>query len=168
MTLAASPPRRLSPRLLPLLAALLALTVLAPAGPGGRPAAQAQSPAPPQVTVNLYSSSLLFRTLPATLVTAELTGPKGRKAEGVGVGDAQGVAQVGFYTGETSILPGDTIELSRANDKPLHHWLAGIRHIRMDIKHTVTKEQGQSSAQIVLAISLTLTVLLAAKLFGLY
>ncbi|MBK8541829.1 MAG: hypothetical protein IPL60_17795 [Ardenticatenia bacterium] len=96
MTLAASPPRRLSPRLLPLLAALLALTVLAPAGPGGRPAAQAQSPAPPQVTVNLYSSSLLFRTLPATLVTAELTGPKGRKAEGVGVGDAQGVAQVGF------------------------------------------------------------------------
>ncbi|MBK6563596.1 hypothetical protein [Candidatus Amarobacter glycogenicus] len=120
MTLAASPPRRLSPRLLPLLAALLALTVLAPAGPGGRPAAQAQSPAPPQVTVNLYSSSLLFRTLPATLVTAELTGPKGRKAEGVGVGDAQGVAQVGFYTGETSILPGDTIVLSRANDKPLH------------------------------------------------
>ena len=120
MTLAASPPRRLSPRLLPLLAALLALTVLAPAGPGGRPAAQAQSPAPPQVTVDLYSSSLLFRTLPATLVTAELTGPKGRKAEGVGVGDAQGVAQVGFYTGETSILPGDTIVLSRANDKPLH------------------------------------------------
>lgn len=50
----------------------------------------------------------------------------------------------------------------------LHHWLAGIRHIRMDIKHTVTKEQGKSSAQIVLAISLTLTVLLAAKLFGLY
>ena len=50
----------------------------------------------------------------------------------------------------------------------LHHWLAGIRHIRMDIKHTVTKEQGKSSAQVVLAISLTLTVLLAAKLFGLY
>ena len=50
----------------------------------------------------------------------------------------------------------------------LHHWLAGIRHIRMDVKHTVTKEQGKSSAQIVLAISLTLTVLLAAKLFGLY
>ena len=50
----------------------------------------------------------------------------------------------------------------------LHHWLAGIRHIRMDVKHTVTKEQGKSSAQIVLAISLTLTVLLAAKLVGLY
>lgn len=50
----------------------------------------------------------------------------------------------------------------------LHHWLAGIRHIRMDIKHTVTKEQGKRSAQVVLAISLTLTVLLAAKLFGLY
>ncbi|MBK7782291.1 MAG: hypothetical protein IPJ58_16260 [Ardenticatenia bacterium] len=26
----------------------------------------------------------------------------------------------GLYTGETSILPGDTIVLSRANDKPLH------------------------------------------------
>ena len=38
----------------------------------------------------------------------------------------------------------------------------------MGVKHTVTKEQGKSSAQIVLAISLTLTVLLAAKLFGLY
>lgn len=50
----------------------------------------------------------------------------------------------------------------------LHHWLAGIRHIRMDIKHTVTKEQGKRSAQVVLALSLTLTVLLAAKLFGLY
>jgi succinate dehydrogenase / fumarate reductase cytochrome b subunit len=50
----------------------------------------------------------------------------------------------------------------------LHHWLAGIRHIRMDIKHTVTKEQGKSSAQIVLALSITLTVLMAAKLFGLY
>jgi succinate dehydrogenase / fumarate reductase cytochrome b subunit len=38
----------------------------------------------------------------------------------------------------------------------------------MDIKHTVTKEQGKSSAQIVLALSITLTVLMAAKLFGLY
>lgn len=116
MSLAASARRRLAPRLPLLLAALLAL--LAPAG--GRPAARAQSPAPPQVTANLYGSSLTFRTLPSTLVTAELAGPKGRKAEGVGVGDAQGVAQVQFFTGETSILPGDSIVLSRANDKPLH------------------------------------------------
>lgn len=116
MSLAASARRRLAPRLPLLLAALLAL--LAPAG--GRPAARAQSPASPQVTANLYGSSLTFRTLPSTLVTAELAGPKGRKAEGLGVGDAQGQAQVYFFTGETSILPGDTIILSRANDKPLH------------------------------------------------
>ncbi len=115
MSLAGSSRRRL-PRRLTLFATLLAL--LAPAG--GRPGARAQSPAPPQVTVNLYGSSLSFRTLPSTLVTAELAGPTGRKAEGVGVGDAQGMAQVGFYTGQTSILPGDSIVLSRANDKPLH------------------------------------------------
>ena len=50
----------------------------------------------------------------------------------------------------------------------LHHWLAGFRHIRMDIKHTVSKEQGKSSAQIVLALSLGLTAVLGAKLFGLF
>lgn len=119
MSLAASMRRRLAPRLTLLPASLLALAVImAPAS--GRTVVRAQSPAPPQVTANLYGSSLTFRTLPSTLVTAELAGPKGRKAEGIGVGDAQGVAEVFFFTGETSILPGDTIILSRANDKPLH------------------------------------------------
>lgn len=50
----------------------------------------------------------------------------------------------------------------------LHHFFAGLRHIRMDIFHTVSKEQGKSTAQITLALSLSLTLALGAKLFGLY
>lgn len=102
-------------RLLPLL--LLSALLLTPAA-GQRPAA-AQAPAEPLVTVDLYGNSLSFRTLPNTLVTAELVGPAGRKAEGLGVGDAQGLAQVFFLAGDARILPGDSITLSRANDKPL-------------------------------------------------
>ena len=50
----------------------------------------------------------------------------------------------------------------------LHHFFAGLRHIRMDLFHTVSKEAGRSSAQIVLVLSLGLTAVLGAKLFGLY
>lgn len=50
----------------------------------------------------------------------------------------------------------------------LHHLIAGMRHIRMDIFHTVSKEEGQSTAKIVLGLSIPLTVVLGAKLFGLY
>lgn len=50
----------------------------------------------------------------------------------------------------------------------LHHFFAGMRHIRMDIFHTVSKEAGKSTAQIVLVLSLSLTLVLGAKLFGLY
>lgn len=50
----------------------------------------------------------------------------------------------------------------------LHHFFAGIRHIRMDIFHTVSKEAGKSSARTTLILSLSLTVVLGAKLFGLY
>ncbi len=50
----------------------------------------------------------------------------------------------------------------------LHHAIAGVRHLWMDMTHSVSKEQGRSSAVIVLALSLLLTVLLGAKLFGLY
>ena len=50
----------------------------------------------------------------------------------------------------------------------LHHFFAGMRHIRMDMFHTVSKEQGKSTAQIVLVLSLGLTLVLGAKLFGLY
>ena len=50
----------------------------------------------------------------------------------------------------------------------LHHFIAGVRHLWMDMTHSVTKAQGHSSAVITLISSLTLTVVLGAKLFGLY
>ena len=51
----------------------------------------------------------------------------------------------------------------------LHHFFAGVRHVWMDMSHAaVTKQRGGSSAKIVLVASLLLTVVLGAKLFGLY
>ncbi|HEV6964589.1 succinate dehydrogenase, cytochrome b556 subunit [Roseateles sp.] len=50
----------------------------------------------------------------------------------------------------------------------LHHFIAGVRHLWMDATHSVSKAQGQSSAYVTLGLSLALTVLLGAKLFGLY
>ena len=50
----------------------------------------------------------------------------------------------------------------------LHHFCAGVRHLWMDATHSVTKEQGKSSAVVSFAISLLLTVALGAKLFGLF
>ncbi len=50
----------------------------------------------------------------------------------------------------------------------LHHAIAGLRHLWMDVTHSVTKEQGRSSAVATLAISIFLTLGLGAKLFGLY
>jgi succinate dehydrogenase / fumarate reductase cytochrome b subunit len=50
----------------------------------------------------------------------------------------------------------------------LHHLIAGLRHVYMDVNHAVTKEFGKSSALFTLALSVGLTVILAAKLFGLY
>ena len=50
----------------------------------------------------------------------------------------------------------------------LHHFIAGVRHLYMDMTHSVTKEFGKSSAQVTLVLSLGLTVVLGAKLFGLY
>jgi succinate dehydrogenase / fumarate reductase cytochrome b subunit len=50
----------------------------------------------------------------------------------------------------------------------LHHAIAGVRHLWMDATHSVSKEQGRSTAIATLAISLVLTAGLGAKLFGLY
>lgn len=50
----------------------------------------------------------------------------------------------------------------------LHHFCGGIRHLYMDATHKVTKEFGRSSAIATLVVSLGLTVILGAKLFGLY
>jgi succinate dehydrogenase / fumarate reductase cytochrome b subunit len=50
----------------------------------------------------------------------------------------------------------------------LHHLIAGLRHLYMDVHHAVSKEFGKSSAIVTLVLSLGLTVVLGAKLFGLY
>ncbi len=50
----------------------------------------------------------------------------------------------------------------------LHHFIAGVRHLWMDINHAVSKEFGRSSAIATLACSIGLTIVLGAKLFGLY
>ncbi len=50
----------------------------------------------------------------------------------------------------------------------LHHFIAGVRHLWMDMTHSVSKAQGHSSAVATLIGSLTLTVVLGAKLFGVY
>ena len=51
----------------------------------------------------------------------------------------------------------------------LHHFCAGVRHLRMDVSHdAVNKNSGANSARVVLILSLALTAILGAKLFGLY
>ncbi|MDN6884016.1 succinate dehydrogenase, cytochrome b556 subunit [Variovorax sp. CAN2819] len=51
----------------------------------------------------------------------------------------------------------------------LHHFIAGLRHLWMDVSHSaVNKEFGNSSAIFTLAASIILTLVLGAKLFGLY
>lgn len=50
----------------------------------------------------------------------------------------------------------------------LHHFCAGVRHLWMEMTHSVSKEQGKSSAAVSFGVSLLLTVALAAKLFGLF
>jgi succinate dehydrogenase / fumarate reductase cytochrome b subunit len=51
----------------------------------------------------------------------------------------------------------------------LHHLIAGIRHLRMDLNHAaVTKQSGAATAKVVLVSSIALTAVLGAKLFGLY
>ena len=50
----------------------------------------------------------------------------------------------------------------------LHHAVAGLRHLWMDATHAVTKEFGHSSAVATFGVSIGLTVVLGAKLFGLY
>jgi succinate dehydrogenase / fumarate reductase cytochrome b subunit len=50
----------------------------------------------------------------------------------------------------------------------LHHFIAGMRHLWMDINHAVSKEFGRSSAIFTLGLGSLLTLVLALKLFGAY
>ena len=51
----------------------------------------------------------------------------------------------------------------------LHHFTAGLRHLWMDVSHdAVNKQFARTSSIVVFVLSITLTVVLGAKLFGLY
>jgi succinate dehydrogenase / fumarate reductase, cytochrome b subunit len=51
----------------------------------------------------------------------------------------------------------------------LHHFIAGLRHLWMDTNHkAVSKQWGGSSARFTLVAGVVLTLVLGAKLFGLY
>jgi succinate dehydrogenase / fumarate reductase cytochrome b subunit len=47
----------------------------------------------------------------------------------------------------------------------LHHFVAGVRHLWMDMTHSVAKRQGEVSAWITLGSSAVVTLALAIKLF---
>lgn len=50
----------------------------------------------------------------------------------------------------------------------LHHLIAGLRHLYMDVRHDSSKAFGQWSAQLTLVLALLLTLVLGLKLFGVY
>jgi succinate dehydrogenase / fumarate reductase, cytochrome b subunit len=51
----------------------------------------------------------------------------------------------------------------------LHHFIAGMRHLWMDVSHdAVNKDFGKTSAIFTLVVSIALALVLGAKLFGLY
>ena len=47
----------------------------------------------------------------------------------------------------------------------LHHFCAGLRYLAIDLHYVRNLEQARNSSKIVLAVSLSLTVLLGAKLW---
>jgi succinate dehydrogenase / fumarate reductase cytochrome b subunit len=50
----------------------------------------------------------------------------------------------------------------------LHHFIAGLRHLWMDATHSVDKQQSRVSALVTLGGSGVLTVVLGARLFGIF
>ena len=48
----------------------------------------------------------------------------------------------------------------------LHHFIAGVRHLWMDMTHAVSLQAGARSAWFTLVASVLLTLVLGAKLFG--
>jgi succinate dehydrogenase / fumarate reductase cytochrome b subunit len=89
-----------------------------------------------------------------TSVTSEMTFERFRSAFGAGMG----------------FLPGWFVKLLVLGLiwAYLLHFIAGLRHLWMDVTHSVSKEQGRVSAHVTIVLSTLLTLLLGAKLFGLY
>jgi succinate dehydrogenase / fumarate reductase, cytochrome b subunit len=106
------------------------------------------------------SGGILFVLLPLTIwlfdtsVTSEFSFERFRAAFISGIG----------------VVPGWLVKLAvlAVIWAYLTHFIAGVRHLWMDATHSVSKEQGKVSAQVTLILSLLLTLVCAAKLFGLY
>ncbi|ROZ63671.1 succinate dehydrogenase, cytochrome b556 subunit [Ramlibacter sp. WS9] len=107
------------------------------------------------------SGVLMFLLMPFiiwmfdTSVSSELSFAKFRAAFNVGIG----------------FVPGFFIKLVVLSLiwAYLHHLIAGVRHLWMDVSHAaVSKEFGRTSALVTLGLSILLTLVLGAKLFGLY
>lgn len=71
------------------------------------------------------------------------------------------------YTAGLGILPAWMVKLVTLGLiwAFLHHFVAGLRHLWMDMTHAVTKEFGRVSALVTLGVSLLLTLVLGFKLF---
>jgi len=106
------------------------------------------------------SGALMFLLLPFIIwlfdksVSSEISFAKFKSAFTVGIGFVPGI-----------IVKLAALALIWAY---LHHMIAGLRHLYMDMCHAVSKEFGKSSAIVTLVLSLGLTAALGAKLFGLY
>ena len=50
----------------------------------------------------------------------------------------------------------------------LQHFCAGVRHLYMDVTHSVTKEFGRQSALVAMGVAGVLTIAFGLKLFGVY
>jgi succinate dehydrogenase / fumarate reductase, cytochrome b subunit len=108
------------------------------------------------------SGALMFVLLPLviwlfdTSVTSEVSFEVFKSAFGSGAGSG-----IGFVPGLLVKVVALALIWSF-----LHHFIAGVRHLWMDMTHSVSKQQGHSSAVLTMALSLLLTAALGAKLFG--
>jgi succinate dehydrogenase / fumarate reductase, cytochrome b subunit len=74
------------------------------------------------------------------------------------------------FIGGIGFLPGWLIKLVvlALIGAYLLHFIAGVRHLWMDMTHSVTKEQGHMSAVGTLVLAAVLWIALGAKFYGVY
>jgi succinate dehydrogenase / fumarate reductase, cytochrome b subunit len=74
------------------------------------------------------------------------------------------------FVGGIGFLPGWLIKLVvlALIGAYLLHFIAGVRHLWMDMTHSVTKEQGHLSAVGTLVLAAVLWIALGAKFYGVY
>jgi succinate dehydrogenase / fumarate reductase cytochrome b subunit len=116
------------------------------------------------------SGALMFILLPFVIwmfdvsVSSEISFTRltGAFAEGVWLRSASGEPGLG--------LPGWLLKLVALGLvwAYLHHLIAGLRHLHMDVNHAVGKEFGHASAVVTLVLSVALALALGLKLFGAY